>query len=248
MKDNFSTHSDKYAKFRPTYPSEFFDYLDSIIQEKKNAWDCGTGTGQVAHELSKIFDNVFATDISQSQIDNAYIAENIKYSVQPAEKTNFNSQKFDLITVSQAIHWFDFEKFYAEVKRTAKENAKLCVVGYGLIEITPQIDTVITEFYTKILGKYWDEERKYVDENYATIPFPFDEIQTPRFENKHQWDLEHFIGYTNTWSSVKHYIKHNNHNPVEDLEIKLKQYWKNGENKEVKFPILLRIGKINSNT
>jgi len=244
MKDNFSTQSDKYAKFRPTYPSMFFDFLNSIVPAKKNAWDCGTGNGQVAYELAKTFDNIYATDISQSQIDNARKSDKIRYSVQPAEKTNFADSTFDLIIVAQAIHWFDFDKFYVEVKRTARENATLCVIGYGLIEIEPQIDYMIKDFYTEAIGNYWDKERKYIDENYETIPFPFNEIQASKFENKHHWNLEHLIGYLNTWSAVKHYIKENNHNPIEELEIKLKQHWKNGERKIVRFPILLRIGQI----
>lgn len=248
MKDNFSTHSDKYAKYRPTYPINFFDYLNSIIPNRENAWDCGTGNGQIAYELAKTFDNVYATDISQSQIDNAHKSDNIKYSVQPAEKTDFDNQTFDLIIVAQAIHWFDFNKFYTEVKRTAKKNAKLCVVGYGRIKITPQIDCIITDFYTKVIGKYWDKERKYIDENYKTIPFPFDKIKVSKFEIIYQWNLEHLIGYLNTWSAVKHYINKNNHNPIEELEIKLKKHWKNGANKKMKFPILLRIGQIKGST
>src|SRR5690606_29901474 len=97
MKDNFSTQSDKYAKFRPTYPAEFFKYLNSIVKNKKSAWDCGTGNGQIAFELSKFFENVYATDISQSQIDNARKADNIRYSVQRAEKTDFTDGMFDFI-------------------------------------------------------------------------------------------------------------------------------------------------------
>lgn len=248
MKDNFSFQSDKYAKFRPAYPTVFFDYLNSIVPKRENAWDCGTGNGQIAYELAKTFDNVYATDISQSQIDNAHKADNIKYSVQPAEKSDFDNQMFDLIIVAQAIHWFDFEKFYAEVIRTAAKNSKLCVVGYDRIKITHQIDQIITNFYTKIIGKYWDKERKYIDENYRTIPFPFEEIETPMFMNKQQWSFEHLIGYLNTWSAVKHYIRKNKNNPIDELEIELKKLWKDGEIKEVKFPILLRIGEIKGST
>lgn len=248
MKDNFSSQSDLYAKFRPAYPSDFFDYLNTIVHNRVNAWDCGTGNGQVAYELAKSFDNVFATDISPSQLDHALKANNIKYSVQPAEKTNFKNQTFDLIVVAQAIHWFDFEQFYMEVNRTAKNNAKLCVVGYGKIEISPHIDHIITNFYTKIIGKYWDRERKYIDENYKTIPFPFEEVQTPKFENTLQWNLQHLVGYLNTWSAVKHFIKQNGYNPIDELEIELKHYWKKDEIKAVKFPVLLRIGKINVTT
>lgn len=243
-KDNFSTQSDKYAKYRPSYPSEFFDYLNVTIPTKQSAWDCGAGNGQVAYELAKIFDKVFATDISQSQIDNALEAYNISYSVQPAEKTDFANGQFDLIVVAQAIHWFDFDKFYTEVKRTAKDNALLCVVGYSRIKITEEIDDVITDFYTNVIGSYWDKERKYIDENYTTIPFPFDEIATPNFVNTQHWTLEHLIGYLNTWSAVKHFIKQNNFNPIDKLQKEIEQLWGNEQTKEVRFPLLLRIGRV----
>jgi ubiquinone/menaquinone biosynthesis C-methylase UbiE len=244
MKDNFSTQSDKYAKYRPTYPSDLFDYINSIVQDKQNAWDCGTGNGQVAYELAKTFDNVFATDISQSQIDNALQADNIFYSVQPAEKTNFDNELFDLIVVAQAIHWFDFDKFYTEVKRTAKENALLCIVGYGKSKISEKIDNVINDFHDNVIGKYWDKERKYIDEKYKTIPFPFDEMQTPNFVNTQRWTLEHLIGYLNTWSAVKHFIKQNGYNPIDKLQSEIEQLWNNEQTKQVHFPLLLRIGRI----
>ena len=244
MKDNFSTQADNYARYRPAYPLHFFDYLNSIIPTKQNAWDCGTGNGQVAFELAKTFDNVFATDISQSQIDNAVQADNIKYSVQPAENTDFANQQFDLIIVAQAVHWFAFDQFYSEVRRTAKEDGLICVTGYGRIKISEQIDSIITNFYKNVIGTYWDKERKYIDENYATIPFPFTEIQPPNFVNKLQWTFDHLIGYLNTWSATKHFIKQEGYNPVDQLQNEIAQHWGKGRIREVKFPLLLRLGQI----
>lgn len=244
MKDNFSTDSDRYAKYRPTYPADLFEFLNLKIQDKHNAWDCGTGNGQIAYELAKTFDNVFATDISQPQIDNAFQADNISYSLQAAEKTTFEDGLFDLIVVAQAIHWFDFEKFYSEVKRTAKNNAFLFVIGYGKLEIDEQIDKVIADFYFNVIGAYWDKERKYIDANYSTIPFPFDEIQTPPFVNTQHWTLEHLIGYLNTWSAVKHFIKQNNYNPIDSLQKDIEKLWNNEQTKQIRFPIILRVGRI----
>ena len=244
MKDNFSVQSDAYAKFRPSYPIAFFDYLNSLLDTKEKAWDCGTGNGQVAIQLAKTFQQVCATDISQAQLDNAFQADNIHYSIQPSEKTNFKNDCFDLIIVAQAIHWFDFDKFYEEVKRTAKKDALFCVIGYDRIQISEPIDTIITNFYTRIIGPYWDSERKYIDEAYQTIPFPFEEMPTPEFENNYQWSLDHVIGYLNTWSAVKHFTKQNGFNPVENLQAELQKVWNEDEIKEVRFPLLLRIGKI----
>lgn len=244
MKDNFSSASDKYAQYRPVYPQELFEFINSNVIEKEAAWDCGTGNGQVAFELAKTFTTVFATDISQSQIDNATQSHNIQYSLQAAEKTNFENDQFDLIVVAQAIHWFDFEKFYSEVQRTAKHHALLVVVGYGRIEINNAIDTLITDFYQNIIGPFWDKERRFIDEAYQTIPFPFDEIQTPDFAITLTWPLEHLIGYLNTWSAVKHFIKQNNYNPVNQLQKVLEQYWGDEEFKSIRFPLFLRVGRI----
>ena len=244
MKDNFSTQSEQYAKYRPTYPPALFDYLKSIITNRENAWDCGTGNGQVAAELSIFFKQVYATDISQQQIDLAVQSHNIEYSLQPAEKTNFPNHFFDLVIVAQAIHWFDFEKFYAEVRRTSKPNAFIVVTGYGGLEVAPEIDQIKKEFYKNVVGPYWDKERKYIDENYTTIPFPFKEIQAPALVNKFEWDIDHLIGYINTWSAVKHFIKQNGYNPVDKIYSSIEQYWGKERIREVCFPLLLRIGLV----
>lgn len=244
MKDNFSTHSDKYAKYRPTYPPELFAFLFANVQNKQTAWDCGTGNGQIAFELAKNFEQVFATDISQQQINNALQASNIFYSVQPAEKTTFNEDTFDLIVVAQAIHWFDFDKFYAEVKRTAKHKALLAVVGYGRLQINDPLDKLIADFYKNKIGQYWDKERKLIDESYQTLPFPFEEIQAPNLAITQNWTLEHLIGYLETWSAVKHFIKQNNHNPLDELKKEIEQLWDDETAKQVQFPLFLRIGKI----
>lgn len=208
------------------------------------AWDCGTGTGQIAVELSKVFNNVYATDISQTQLDNAIKKDNIFYSIQQAEETSFHDKYFDLITVAQAIHWFDFYRFYSEVKRTLKNDGLIAVIGYGFIQIDPEVDKVMLDFYKNIVGLYWDKERKYVDENYETIPFPFNEIETPKFYIKSEWTFEHLLGYFETWSAIKNFIKANNYNPVDNIFDKLKEAWGNDMIKEVKFPILLIVGKL----
>lgn len=244
MKDNFSHQSDKYLLYRPSYPAELFSSLLGQVTNKEAAWDCGTGNGQIAVELAKHFDEVYATDISAQQIENAIRKQNIIYSVQPAESTYFADNTFDLITVAQAIHWFDFEKFYIEVKRVAKPRGIIAVIGYGLIKTFDEADAIIDDFYFNTIGSFWDAERKYIDENYLTIPFPFQEIETPQFCNELQWDFEHLIGYLGTWSAVKHHIKAKGENPISLIEEKLKQCWGN-ETRSVRFDILLRAGNIN---
>ena len=244
MNDNFSRQSDLYSIYRPTYPQELYDFILNHIENKQTAWDCGTGNGQAARELAKYFEKIFATDISQKQIENAEQAANIFYSVQPAEQTNFPDNTFDLVTVSQALHWFQFDKFYAEVKRVAKPGAWVAVWMYGLLSISPEIDEqVAIQFYKNTLGTYWDYERKFVDDNYTTIPFPFHEIQTALFNIQVEWTLEKIQGYFNTWSALQKFIEANQFNPGDELMKKIRTIVKD-EKINVVFPVHLRMGRI----
>jgi len=242
MKDNFSKDSHNYATYRPHYPSELYEYLFPLLDEYTKAWDCATGNGQVANVLAQKFTQVEATDISKNQLAQAPAIKNITYSIQQAEKTTFESNQFDLISVAQAIHWFNFDEFYAEAKRTLKPNGLIAIIGYALLKISPKIDEIISEFYQTIIGEYWDKERIYIEENYQTIPFPFSEITTPNFEIIYHWKAENLLNYLNTWSAVKHYEEKHQKNPMFFIEEDLKSAWGN-EKRTVKFPILLRLGK-----
>lgn len=243
MKDNFSEQSHLYQTFRPTYPAGLYDFLLELVPEKNCAWDCGTGNGQVAQELAKHFKKVHATDISKQQLEQAPSHPNIVYSIQQAEAPAFPDRHFDLITAAQAIHWFRFDEFYKEVTRTIKPGGILAVIGYGMIKTFHEDDQIISRFYREITGPYWDEERKYLDEEYQTIPFPFEEIEAPEFSVSFEWDFEHMIGYLGTWSAAKHYENKNGYSPLELIYDELKTCW-NTKIRTVNFPVFTRIARI----
>lgn len=242
IKDRFSNHAKQYAIFRPTYPKELYDFIFSHVKKFDAAWDCGTGNGQVARDLSTRFKVVEATDISEQQLANAYKAENIVYT-KADEKTNFPDAHFDLITVAQAIHWFNISEFFKEVKRVAKKDAIIAVWGYSLPTLNPEIDKRLQEFYSKIVGPYWDKERRLIDAQYKTILFPCSEIRTPEFSLSLEWNLEEFQGYLSTWSSVQKYIQANQINPVESFMKEVLPLWKS-DRQNINFPLFLRLGKI----
>jgi ubiquinone/menaquinone biosynthesis C-methylase UbiE len=244
MKDNFSSNAQNYAQFRPHYPPELFAHLLDLVPDKTSAWDCGTGNGQVAGVLADYFETVHATDISSQQLDAAIRKPNIYYSVQPAEKTSFADKQFSLVTVAQAIHWFRFHEFYTEIKRTTKPGGLIAVIGYGLLQTEPPLQQLLEDFYRNTVGPYWDAERRYIDESYQTIPFPFPEITMPAFSMDYEWNREQLAGYIRTWSAVKHYAKRHNTDPVTALEEGWQQLWKSDEKKLFRFPLLLRAGRL----
>ncbi|MEL1244066.1 class I SAM-dependent methyltransferase [Flavobacterium sp. DGU11] len=243
MKDNFSTQAQTYAKFRPGYSHDIINYIASFTATKNLALDIATGNGQVAAKLAGHFKTVYATDISEKQLENAIPADNIIYKLERAEHTSFDDKMFDLITVAQAIHWFDFDAFYKEVYRILKPDGLFVVMGYGLFSTNPESDRIIRHFHQETLGDYWDPERRYVDEDYKTIPFPFEEIVAKQFLDTFTWTFEHLIGYIDSWSAVQHYIKKNGSNPVDLIRDELKESWEKSDGKAV-FPLLLRVGKL----
>lgn len=243
MKDCFSTQSKAYATFRPTYPQALYDFILSHVKDKTNAWDCATGNGQVAQYLADHFDKVYATDISQQQLDHAIQKENIYYSLSPAEKTSFINNQFDLITVAQALHWFDRDAFYGEAKRVARPGALLAVWGYDLLCIEPIVDELVMDFYKHVVGPYWDSARKFVEEKYQTLSFPVEEIKAPAFSITVQWTINQLTGYFSSWSATQKYIQETGLDPVSPFIKRLAKYWKQPA-MTVTFPLFTRIGFI----
>jgi len=112
------------------------------------------------------------------------------------------------------------------------------------IKVDEAIDKIIHHFYEGVLNGFWDPERKYIDEGYKTIPFPFQEIQTPQFHFQLQWNAEQLLGYLGTWSAVQHYTDKIKLDPLDEIREELVASFDNNESKPVTFPILLRIGII----
>lgn len=242
MKDLFSGHAADYARFRPTYPAALYDWLLAKVSHFECAWDCGTGNGQVATILAEYFAKIEATDISAAQMQEAVPRPNVRYRVCPAEQTPFAEGIFDLITVGQALHWFDFAKFNAEVTRVAKRGALVAVWGYGKLHISPAIDEAIEDFYQNTVGPYWEKEREHVENQYADVPFPFEGVEKKVFENPYQWPLESLCQYLNTWSSVRKFEKANGFSPIPALQERLRVLWPDPTAKEVIFPVFAQVG------
>lgn len=244
FKDYFSTHSLNYAKYRPRYPSELFEYLASVAPARSHAWDCATGNGQAALGLAKFFERITATDASRSQIEHATGHERITYEVAPAEHTALESGSTDLITVAQAFHWFDFDGFYAEARRVLVSEGVLAVWCYNLLEISPPLDEIINRFYADTVGEFWPPERRLLEEGYRTIHFPFEELSAPQFHTEESWTLPDLIGYLGTWSATKRFIDARGFDPLEPLAGELLPVWGDPESaKPVRWPLYLRAGR-----
>jgi SAM-dependent methyltransferase len=245
--DHFSRQSLQYTQFRPRYPRELFAHLGTLVDRHDAAWDCGTGNGQAAVDLAEHFAHVFAIDPSTNQISHARSHPRVSYQVAQAEKCPLADNLVDLVTVAQALHWFDRDRFYSEVRRVGRPGSVLAAWCYGLAIIDPQIDDLVWQLYEPILGNYWPPERSLVEERYATIDFPFERLAVPELVMTAEWTLADLLGYLSTWSSVQDYRRQHGTDPLLLIDQELAAAWPApDERRTVRWPLYGLIGRIHS--
>lgn len=242
FKDYFSDNSTGYHQYRPHYPEQLFHYLSSLCLQHSRAWDCATGTGQAASRLANYFDRIIATDASASQINQAIQNNKISYRVATAEDTTIENHSIDLITVAQALHWFDINRFANEAQRVLKDGGIVAAWTYNLFSINTDFDRILHYLYQTTLGPFWPAERKLVEDEYRNIQLPLQSLKPPAFEMTAQWTFSQVIGYLNTWSAVKKYTQSTGHNPVESQFKSLSKAWGPAEQVHtIRWPLTLKL-------
>lgn len=244
FEDHFSAQAADYARYRPHYPPQLFEYLASVAPGRSLAWDCGTGNGQAAIALGEHFERVVATDASAEQIAHARPHPRVTYRVAPAERSGLEDRWADLVTVGQAVHWFGLKSFFEEVRRVGAAGSVLAVWAYDLFRVDASVDRVFRDFHESV-ERYWPPERKLVARRYADLPFPFEEIPVPAVQMTAAWDLERTLGYLSTWSSVKRCTKETGRDPLAEFAERFAGAWERPrEEKTVTWPLVLRAGRI----
>jgi SAM-dependent methyltransferase len=245
FKDHFSGHAAVYREARPSYPDALFDWIAANAPDRGLVWDTGCGNGQASVALAERFDRVVATDPSATQIANAERRANIDYRVEPGEKSSLDDASASIVTVAQALHWFDLERFYPEVKRVLKPNGLIVVWSYADCSVTPPVDAVKNRLYVDVLDSYWPPERRHVDAGYRTLPFSFREIDAPPFAMRVTWDLAQFESYLRSWSATQRYQRATGDDPVARLAPEFAAAWgRPAEPREVRWDFTVRAGRV----
>jgi SAM-dependent methyltransferase len=245
FKDHFSSTAAGYAAYRPTYPERLVDELVKLSPGVELALDCGCGTGQLSVLLAERFSEVVATDASAAQIQRAQGHERVRYHLALAEASGLPSGSVDLITVAQAAHWLDLERFYLEVHRVAKPNAAVALITYGVLHVDGAVDQAVQHFYWETIARYWPPERRHVEDGYRSLPFPFRETALPELDMEAFWSVEELLGYVRTWSAVGAAQKALGADPVTPFEAELRDLWGEVElRRRVHWPLSVRAGRV----
>jgi SAM-dependent methyltransferase len=242
--DHFSSVASAYATFRPRYPSALFSYISSIAQNHRRAWDCGAGSGQATADLAEYFGEVVATDVSAKQIASAQPHTRVRWIVAPAESTPIASESVDVIAVAQALHWFDHDRFYAEVRRVAAPGAAIAAWTYGAPRMDGGVGQALDHLMFETLGTYWPPERRHIVSGYDTIPFPFPRIAAPALALEEVWPLERVAGYARSWSATVQYRAAHDDDPVESFEREAREAWADGAPRAIVWPLTVVAGRV----
>ena len=242
FRDHFSRGSADYAAFRPRYPDALFAEIAARLAGRALAWDVGTGSGQAAVALARHVDRVLATDASAAQIAAAEPHPAVEYRVARAESSGLPDASCDLVTVAQALHWFDLAPFFAEVVRVLRPGALFAAWTYSGITLgDPELDAVLYAFARETVGPYWPPERALVDAGYAGIALPFPDVPFPALSIDAELALDQLVGYVRTWSSVQRFIAAEGHDPTVPLAESLRGRW--GARRPARWPIVVRAGR-----
>lgn len=244
FKDHFSGHAGGYAEARPTYPEWLFDWLAGRCDRHELAWDAGCGNGQASLALAHRFRRVHASDPSSPQIAAAPVDARISWRVEPAEQCSLPDASADLVTVAQAYHWFDHARFCTEVRRVLRPEGLVALWTYGLSRVDPAVDAVFAQLYAGALADYWPPERRHVENGYRELPFPFVELDTPRFEMRLDWTLAQYLAYLRSWSASQRHLKATGRDAVTEAAEAMAHAWGDPDTaRPVAWPLSLRVGR-----
>lgn len=242
--DRFGSAARAYSIFRPHYPDALFDRITALTARRRVAWDCGTGNGQAAVALGDRFSLVVATDASAGQLQVAAAHPHVRYVRARAERAPIRTGSADLVTAAQALHWFDPEAFFAEVGRVLAPHGIVAVWTYGIPILGDAADMALEHFYSGVVGPYWAPARRHVETGYRTLGFPFEEIPFPGMEIATEMSREAFLGYVGTWSATLAYTADRGVNPIRDLDTALREHWPGDQERRIRWPLTVRIGRM----
>jgi ubiquinone/menaquinone biosynthesis C-methylase UbiE len=194
--------------------------------------DIACGTGLSSKALLEIAEHVYGTDISEEMLNHSYKNDKIFYKIASAENQPFESNCFDIVTVSSGVHWFDIDKFLIETNRILKPKSWLVLYENYFISEMQSVKEFSLWFPEVYCKKYPSPPRQnnyaWTNENLENKNFRFD--FEDNFQNEIEFTKDELILYFTTQSNITSQVENNitTYQEVESwLDKELEQFFKN---------------------
>jgi len=240
----FGEVAEAYAEYRPSYPDELYQHLEFVGGPFESAWDCATGNGQAAVDLTRIADSVVATDVDERQLAAAVDHPDVDYRVASAEDSGLPDASMDLVTVATALHWFDLDAFFAELDRVLAPGGLFAAWCYNTVDVNYRIDSVIARLTDEILDDDWDPRVRHIQNEYADIDLPIEDLEPPELCCTMEWTFEDFTGFLSTWSAYRDHQDRYGEESLDSIRRELAEAWGPPEKRRTaEVPLFVRIGR-----
>ena len=142
-------------KYRPPYPAEVFDILNTLITEQpRHVLDIGAGTGNIARHFVNRVDRLDAVDFSLNMIEHGKYLPNgdnphLHWLYGRVEDVTLEAP-YALVTAGASLHWMDWEIVLPRLCEALTPNGHLAIIGHDtkptawyaeLAEIIPKFST-----------------------------------------------------------------------------------------------------------
>jgi SAM-dependent methyltransferase len=195
--------------------------------------------------LAEFFECIDATDASAEQIAHAQAHPRVRYKAVPAESSGLGDRSVDLISVAQALHWFDRDRFFSEVRRVARPGALVAVYGYSWFYLTPTIDELTNRWLLQPVESFWSPNNRLLWHGYRTIAFPFEEVTSPCLAIHLTWTLDQLFEYYLTWSAPRRKVAAEGNSFVGEARRAFESAWgEPTQARHVVMPLTVRLGRL----
>ena len=241
--ERFDRVADGYAAYRPSCPPKLVQMVAERCRHHRLAWEPGCGSGQVTRCLAAAFDEVLATDPARKAIERAPVLDGVRFEQGDASRCDLADGSVDLIAAAEAAHWFDMGAFAMEARRVAADGAIVALWCYDRPRVSSEVDAAVDHLYFDVLKGCWAVGRRYVDQRYADLPFPFDEHRLAIPDYRANWTVDDMLGYLRTWSAVDAFAERSGGDAVSMIEDRLQSAF-GSDRREVVWPTAIRLGSV----
>lgn len=156
-----------------------------------------------------------------------------------AEASGLDAASADLLTVAQALHWFDIPAFFAEAIRVLKPGGVLAIWSYHRARVNPECDRFLESILAEVEA-FWPPERALVENRYRDIVLPVPDIDAPPFDMTTSWHAENMLDYVRTWSASQRYLAAKGTDPAAGFASELQKCWGSGQ-RDVNWPLIMKL-------